>query len=113
MTKFKIIYLKGNITLDNVKKFQKTISRLVFSNYNFIILNMEKTTFINKTGLEAIIKYAILARKRNKEIIITNIGNSLKEIFQTTAFFMVAKFFDSDKEAIEYLYQNNRVSKTK
>ncbi|MCQ5364877.1 STAS domain-containing protein [Anoxybacillus salavatliensis] len=112
MGKFKIFYLQEDITLKNIEYLKRTMNKLVYGNCNCIILNMEKVKYINGIGLETIIKCAILAKKKKKELVITNIESPLKEIFQIVAFSIVIRLFDSDKEAIDYFYQNNKFLKT-
>jgi anti-sigma B factor antagonist len=102
MKKFKILYLKEDITLKNVEYLQRTITKLINGNNEYIILNMEKVRYINSIGLEIIAKCAIIAKERKKEIVITNIGSPLKEIFQTIKLPIFTKLFDSDQEAIDY-----------
>jgi anti-sigma B factor antagonist len=107
MKKFKIFYLKEDITLKNVEYLKRTMAKLINGNNEYIILNMEKVRYINSTGLEIIVKCAIIAKEQKKEIVITNIGSSLKEIFQTIKLPMFTKLFDSDQEAIDYFYKND------
>ncbi|GMB09287.1 anti-anti-sigma factor [Thermolongibacillus altinsuensis] len=104
---FKILYLKEDITLKNAHELKRKITRLVNGNSTYIILNMEKVGYINGLGLEIIIQSSIIARKKNKEIVITNIGSSLRESFHTTKLSTFIKWFDSDREAIAYCQQNN------
>ncbi|RAK19086.1 anti-sigma B factor antagonist [Anoxybacillus vitaminiphilus] len=107
MRKFKILYLKEDITLKNVEYLKRTMTKLINGNNEYIILNMEKVRYINSIGLEIIAKCAIIAKERKKEIVITNIGSPLKEIFQTIKLPIFTKLFDSDKEAIDYFNKND------
>ena len=67
-----------------------------------LIVNLANTNYINSAGLGIIADSVMQARKSQKELVIADIQQSVKEIFAIVKFTSFMKVFESEKEAIDY-----------
>lgn len=96
-----------NITLKNVEQFRQAMDNLVNGTKEQLILNLASTNYINSAGLGIIADSAMEARRNHKELVITDIQQSVKEIFSIVKFASFMKMFDSEQEAIAYFTVNH------
>lgn len=100
----KVFYLKwmDDITLANIEEFRNATSRLIASEPAALILNLKSVQYVNSAALGAIADAVMKARKNQKELVITETQQSIKEIFNIVKFSSFIKFFDSDDDAFQY-----------
>lgn len=91
-----------NITLQNVEHFRQIIYQLINHKSNYLILNLAGTNYINSAGLGVIVDAVMAARKNQKELILSDISQSVQEIFDIVKFSAIMKMMDSEEMAIEY-----------
>ena len=91
-----------NITLKNVEQFRQEMEKFVHGEGDQLILNLAETNYINSAGLGIIAESVMQARKSQKELVIADIQQSVKEIFSIVKFTSFMKVFETEKEAMEY-----------
>ena len=91
-----------NITLKNVEQFRQEVEKFVHDEGKQLILNLAHTNYINSAGLGIIAESVMQARKSQKELVIADIQQSVKDIFTIVKFTSFMKIFESEKEAIEF-----------
>lgn len=91
-----------NITLKNVEHFRQEMEKFVQEEGRKLILNLAYTNYINSAGLGIIADSVMQARKSQKELVIADIQQSVKDIFTIVKFTSFMKIFESEKEAMEY-----------
>ena len=96
-----------NITLKHVEPFRQAMNKLVNGTKKQLILNLVGTNYINSAGLGIIAEGAMDARRNQKEVVITDIQPSVKEIFSIVKFTSFMKMFESEQEAIAYFMVNH------
>ena len=96
-----------NITLKNIEQFQQEMERLINSHVDSLILNLANTDYINSAGLGVIANSVLEARKKQKELIIVEIHQSVQEIFSIVKFTAFIKSFESETSAIDYFSGSN------
>lgn len=96
-----------NITLKSVEPFRQAMNKLVNGTKQQLILNLASTNYINSAGLGIIADSAMEARRNQKELVITDIQQSVKEIFSIVKFTSFMKIFESEQEAIAYFMVNH------
>jgi anti-sigma B factor antagonist len=101
-----------NITLKNAQQFRQGVEELIGYPENCLILNLANTMYINSAGLGVIAEGVMNARKNNKELVITELSDAVKEIFSIVKFTSFLTIVDSEQEAIEY-FQVNKDEKEK
>lgn len=91
-----------DITLANIEEFRNAISRLIDSEATSLILNVKGVQYVNSAALGAIADAVMKARKNQKELVITETQQAVREIFDIVKFSSFIKFFESDEAAFRY-----------
>ena len=91
-----------NITLKNVEQFRQDMEKFIHYDVEHLILNLANTNYINSAGLGIIADSVMQARKSQKELVIAEIQQSVKDIFTIVKFTSFMKVFESEIEAIKY-----------
>ncbi len=97
-----VLEWKENITLKNIELFRQDMNNLLNQDSQNLILNLAETTYINSAGLGIIAESVVQAKRNNKELVISNMEDSIKEIFSIVKFSSFMKLFEVEEEAIEY-----------
>jgi anti-sigma B factor antagonist len=100
-----------DITLKNAEKFRKVMKEFVEGKAEYMILNMRNVKYINSAGLGIIADSVMTARKMHKELVIAELQESVKEIFQMVKFSSFIKLFATEKEAISYFKESEAEQK--
>ena len=85
-----------------MEQFRQEMEKFVHDDVEHLILNLANTNYINSAGLGIIADSVMQARKSQKELVIADIQQSVKEIFTIVKFTSFMKVFESEIEAIEY-----------
>lgn len=93
---------KHHITLQNVEHFRQMMNQLINYKNEYLILSLGGTNYINSAGLGVIVDAVMAARKNQKELILSDISQSVHEIFAIVKFSAIMKMMDSEEMAIEY-----------
>ncbi|WP_102345040.1 STAS domain-containing protein [Bacillus sp. Marseille-P3661] len=101
-----------NISIVNVKAFELAIQNLLESNASGIILNLDRVSYMNSRGLGVIADAVKEAARLEKQIVISHIQKSMKEIFDIVRFDSIIRIFPTDNEAQKFLEKSKRVSLT-
>jgi len=99
--KFIIVDLTGEIDTLNTDKFAGIFQQL-FQAENFnIILNFERVTYINSSGLGIIASNLKKAKENRGELRIINVSEEIYEIFDMVRFTKIIKFYDNEEAALK------------
>lgn len=91
-----------DITLKNVEQFRQELNNFLNIDKEKLILDLSNTSYINSAGLGVIADSVMQARRNNKELVVANLQQSVKEIFSIVKFASFMKLFDSEQQAIEF-----------
>lgn len=97
-----IVHLKGQfIGGDETDELRKILTDFAEQKQNKLVLNLEKTTYLNSTALGALIAAHANFSKRNGKIILCNVGKSIENIFVITKLTLVFPIYSSLEEAVK------------
>lgn len=91
-----------NITLKNVDQFRQEMESFLKISSHQLILNIANISYINSAGLGIIAESVMQARRSQKELVVSDIQQSIKEIFTIVKFASFMKLFDTEIEAIQF-----------
>jgi len=103
-----ILEWNEDITLKNAETFKKVMKEFIDDYSEYMILNMKEVKYINSTGLGIIANSVMNARKEQKEIVIAELQESVKEIFDIVKFASFIKLFASEEDAIKYFQESDK-----
>ena len=96
-----IVRLNGELDMASVQIFKdKVIPALDKKKLNFLLLNLKNVSFIDSTGLGAILgRYRILARKGGG-ILLVGLKPQVKRIFSLSGMLKIMNVYDSEDKAL-------------
>lgn len=102
----KVLHWSENITLKNIEQFREIVTQFIAQKEEYLILDLAEMNYINSAGLGVIADSVMHARRNNKELVIAEVNQSVKEIFAIVKFTSLMKIFDTKKQAIDYFMVN-------
>ncbi len=99
-----VLHLKGQfLGGEETDQLRDTLKEIALTDKNRIIINLEKTTYLNSTALGVLISAHSTFIKRQGKIILCNLDKSLENIFVITKLITVFTITDTLKNAIKLL----------
>jgi anti-sigma B factor antagonist len=93
-----------DVTLKNVDDFRMAVWKLLDGDKNMLILDLSGVVYLNSAAL-GVTADAVLSSKRNhKELIVSGVQPTVKEIFKIVRFSTFMKMFDELQEALHYYH---------
>ncbi|RSK28410.1 anti-sigma factor antagonist [Bacillus sp. HMF5848] len=92
-----------DVTIKNIEDFRTFIQVLLEKQYDYFILSLCQTQYLNSSALGVIANGVIQARKENRELVIIAPESVLREIFGVVKFHSFMKIFQTTDEAIRYI----------
>lgn len=97
-----ILHLKGEfIGGQETEDLQNTLKQLAEQQKNSLIINLEKTRYLNSTALGVLIAAHTNFAKREGKVVLCNLSKSIENIFVITKLTMVFPIFENLEEAIK------------
>lgn len=96
-----------NISMGNIESFKDAVQRLLECSARGFILNLDCVSYMNSRALGIIANAAIEAKKMSKELVISNIGSTIKEIFKIVCFHTIIRVFVNEDDAKKYFAEKN------
>lgn len=99
-----ILHLKGQfIGGEETDSLRNTLKEIAEQNKNKLIINLEKTTYLNSTALGVLISAHANFVKRDGKIILAHVSKSIENIFVITKLTLVFPICVSVDEAIKLI----------
>ena len=96
-----VLEIEGEIDLYNAPEIKDIINKLIEEqNYN-VIINLEHVSYIDSSGIGALISSLSNLKKYQGALKIINVYASVKKVFELTKLTSFFEIFDSENDAIE------------
>ena len=95
-----ILDIQGEIDLYNAPEIKDTIQKLIEQQKYNIIINLEKVSYIDSSGIGALISSLSNLKKYQGSLKIINVYASVKKVFELTKLTSFFEIFDSEEEAL-------------
>lgn len=97
-----IIHLNGQfVGGDETMKLKEILQSMSEKQTTKLIINLDKTSYLNSTALGILISAHANFTKREAKIVLCNVSQSIKNIFVITKLAMVFSLADTLEEAIQ------------
>ena len=97
-----IIHLKGQfVGGEETDTLRTTLAEVAQKNKNKLIINLEKTIYLNSTALGVLISAHANFAKRNGQVVLCNVSKSIENIFVITKLTLVFPIFRTLEEAVK------------
>lgn len=95
-----ILDIQGEIDLYNAPEIKDTMQKLIEAQKYSIIINLEKVSYIDSSGIGALISGLSNLKKYQGSLKIINVYASVKKVFELTKLTSFFEIYDSEEEAI-------------
>ena len=100
-----ILDITGEIDLYNAPEIKDIISSLINERKYNVIINLDKVTYIDSSGIGALISSLSNLKKYQGGLKIINVFASVRKVFELTKLTSFFEIFDSEDEAINSFNQ--------
>ncbi len=95
-----VISISGEIDLYNAPDIKKLIQALIAENKVKVVIDFDKVTYIDSSGIGAMISSLSNLKKQGGMLKISNIHDSVKKVFELTKLTSFFQIFASQEEAV-------------
>lgn len=95
-----ILDIAGEIDLYNAPEIKDIINKLIEEKKYYVVINLEKVSYIDSSGIGALISSLSNLKKYQGGLKIINVFASVRKVFELTKLTSFFEIFDSENEAI-------------
>ncbi|MDA3899212.1 MAG: STAS domain-containing protein [Spirochaetes bacterium] len=95
-----LLDIAGEIDLYNAPEIKDIINKLVEEQKYNVVINLEKVTYIDSSGIGALISSLSNLKKYQGGLKIINVFASVRKVFELTKLTSFFEIFDSEEEAL-------------
>lgn len=95
-----ILDIQGEIDLYNAPEIKDTMQKLIEAEKYSIIINLEQVSYIDSSGIGALISGLSNLKKYQGSLKIINVYASVKKVFELTKLTSFFEIYDSEEEAL-------------
>ena len=96
-----VVAMEGRIVLgEESTALREKVKSLLASGQKKIVLNMDNVTYIDSSGLGALVAAHTSARAQGASLKLSHLGSKFQEILQVTKLFTVFEVYSTEAEAI-------------
>ncbi len=104
----RILHINGYINAHTVHEFEKSVQSVLDERYYRILINCKDLQYINSSGLGVLMGVIEEIQENDGFLYLSNMNETVFNIFDTLGFTHLFKVFDSEEEAI---FSLNRAKK--
>lgn len=95
-----VLDISGEIDLYNAPEIKDTINQLIEDQKYNVIINLEKVSYIDSSGIGALISSLSSLKKYQGGLKIINVYVSVRKVFELTKLTSFFEIFDSESDAV-------------
>ena len=95
-----VLVISGEIDLYNAPEIKDTINQLTEEQKYNVIINLEKVSYIDSSGIGALISSLSSLKKYQGGLKIINVYASVRKVFELTKLTSFFEIFDSEDDAV-------------
>ena len=103
-----VIAITGEIDLYNAPEIKDIINKLVEERIYNVIIDLEGVSYIDSSGIGALISSLSNLKKYQGGLKIINVFASVKKVFELTKLTSFFEIYNSEDEATESFYKDNQ-----
>ena len=96
----KVISLKGDMNAVTSGQAETRIDQLIMGGNKKLVINLDDLKYISSAGLRVLLSANKLMKKKEGEIRLCGLNDTVKEVFEISGFQMIFSIFQSEKEAL-------------
>ncbi|HSV97613.1 MAG TPA: STAS domain-containing protein [Spirochaetota bacterium] len=100
-----LLDIAGEIDLYNAPEIKDIVSKLIEEQRYNVIINLEKVSYIDSSGIGALISSLSNLKKYQGGLKIINVYASVRKVFELTKLTSFFDIFDTEEDALESFYK--------
>lgn len=97
-----VIEISGEVDIYNCGELKQLFSKKIENGGRKFIINMDKLTYIDSSGIGTLIFMKTTVSKFKGEMVIINVKDSVKKIFDLTKLTTFFKIMEDEQQGVEY-----------
>lgn len=97
----KVLRLEGYVDAHTFTEFEEELTRLVESGQYSLLLDLEKLTYINSTGLGLLMATFRQVRQHGGDLVIAKMSDKITNIFNLLGFSRLISTYPTEAEALQ------------
>ena len=102
----KILRLEGYVDAHTFTEFEEELTRLVEGGQYNLLLDLEKLTYINSTGLGLLMATFRQVRQHQGDLVIAKMSDKITNIFNLLGFSRLISTYPTEQEALQKFVQS-------
>ena len=102
-----ILRLEGYVDAHTFTEFEEELTQLVESGKYHLLLDLEKLTYINSTGLGLLMATFRQVRQHSGDLVIAKMSDKITNIFNLLGFSRLISTYPTEEEALEKFKTSN------
>ncbi len=94
-----VMSVKGRIDSETAPELDNALSKLLRSNRNKIVLNLQRVDFLSSAGLRAMVKALKDAQSSGGDVRLASVSEPIETVLRTVGMMQMFKMYPSDQEA--------------
>lgn len=96
-----VLSLEGEINVTNSMKLRETLIKVVNEGLNKVLVDFEKVTFIDSSGLAVLIEMVKLLKEKSGKLALSNVNKQIRGIFEITKVHKLIDIYDNREAALK------------
>lgn len=105
-----IIKLHGNLNANSIQDFREQVDKIIESGVKILLIDCQETSFIDSSGLGALVLAFKTLREANVRMVICSINEQVRILFELTGMDKVFEIFPSQDAFKRVLLQIQSVN---
>ncbi len=102
-----ILEIEGEIDAEYAPQFKKSLAKLSLERQKKIILDLNKVTFVDSTGLGVMISLMRQLKEQEGELRLVGLQEEVRSVFEITRLYKVFEICSSIEEAVKDIKKGN------
>ncbi len=102
-----ILRLEGYVDAHTFGDFEEDLTKLVEASHYTLLLDLEKLTYINSTGLGLLMATFRQVRQHQGDLVIAKMSDKITNIFNLLGFSRLIHTYPTEEEALAHFQQSN------
>jgi anti-anti-sigma factor len=100
-----VLRLEGYVDAHTFTEFEEELTKLVEAGHHNLLLDLEKLTYINSTGLGLLMATFRQVRQHNGDLVIAKMSDKITNIFNLLGFSRLISTYPTEEEALQKFAQ--------
>ena len=96
----KVLSLEGDLNATHSRDVETRINQMIMGGNKKLVVNLDKLNYISSAGLRVFLSANKLMKKKEGELRLRCLNNTVKEVFEISGFHMIFPIFQTEEEAL-------------